>query len=144
MKSDSTEINQFRVTEGEGASTDADGMNGNFTFKVGDAIVQVSSVQNSPEGWNHVICAAFEHPKSNIISRLTAQQPRPRMTNGEETMAVKRLFFEDDETVVEYWPKKGSFLPMSLHARHLWQRIHSDVATPENALKKSVQGEGRN
>lgn len=136
MKKDTAHLDQYRVTEGEGATTPEDGCNGHFKFKIGDAIIQVNASDRDIEGWEHVICAAFEKPKSNIISRLTAQEPEPRAPNMEETFAIKRLFWDDDESVCEYIPAKGSGMPMCMNARHLWRRTYSDFPMP---VKKKVE-----
>jgi hypothetical protein len=136
MKKDSTHLNQFRIKEGEGATTDADGLNGNFKFALAGVIVQVSSSETEIEGYEHLIAVAFDKPQSSIISRLTAKDPVPRCLTNEEKMQVKRLFWEDDECVVEYLPAKGSQMPFHFTATHLWRRTFSEFPMPIRQKKE--------
>lgn len=130
MKKDSTHINAYRVTEGEGATNDADGLNGNFTFKLKDAIVQVSFAGDEIPGWEHAVAVCFDKPSSSIISRFTSKEPEPRCPTNEEIMHIKRLFFDDDEAVVEIIPAKGNQTPWHPIARHLWHRTFSEFPMP--------------
>jgi len=131
MKKDASHLEPFRVTEGEGATTSEAGMSGNFSFKLKDAIVQVSFAGDEIEGWEHAIAVCFDKPQSNIISRLTStKEPEPRCPTNEEIMHIKRLFWEDDEAVVEIFPAKGNKTPWHTIARHLWRRTYSDFPMP--------------
>lgn len=130
MKKSAEHLSKFRVKDGEAATTDADGMSGNFTFKINDALMQVSS-EEDVSGWNHLIVVAFDKSQSSIISRLTARQSEPRCPTNEEVMHVKRLFFDDEELCVEFVPSKGCQVPWHHIARHVWCRTFSEFPTPK-------------
>jgi len=138
MKQDTSHLDSFRVTTGEGATNSSDGCKGNFKFKLNDAIVQVSFDDEAIGGWEHAVAVAFDKPQSSIISRLTAKDPVPRTPTNEEIMYVKRLFWEDEESVCEIIPAKGNETPWHHIARHLWKRTYSDFPMP---VKQSVEAE---
>ena len=45
-------------------------------------------------------------------------------------IAVRSMFFEDTETVVEFWPGEGEAMKFDPAARHLWQRTYSAFPMP--------------
>jgi hypothetical protein len=104
--------NRFRVRSGRMASTDEYGNNGMFVLpqKGGpDLVVQVS------DGglWDHV-------------SVSTAS----RTPTWEEMCLVKRLFFRDDEAVIQYHPPESDYVNCHSHCLHLWRPQRAEIPLP--------------
>ena len=48
-----------------------------------------------------------------------------------ETMAkVKELFFEDEEEVIQYHPKKSEYVNLHENCLHMWRPVNRNIITP--------------
>ena len=107
------QANRHRIREGDMATTDADGNNGAFRLpqKGGPALLVVAS---DGGGWDHV-------------SVSTAA----RCPTWEEMCLVKRLFFRDDEVVIQYHPAEGEgYINNHPHCLHLWRPQSAEIPLP--------------
>jgi hypothetical protein len=57
-----------------------------------------------------------------------------RCPKWEEMAFVKNLFWPDDETVVQFHPKKSAYINCHPHVLHLWRRIGEDIELPPGIL----------
>lgn len=57
-------------------------------------------------GWDHVSVSPYNHA---------------RTPTWEEMCEIKEMFFEDEEEVVEYHPKKSEYVNISKHCLHMWR-----------------------
>jgi hypothetical protein len=104
--------NRFRVRRGLTASTDDLGNNGMFVLpqKGGPDLV----IQASDGGlWDHV-----------SVSTAT------RCPTWEEMCLVKRLFFRDDEAVLQYHPPESEYVNFHSFCLHLWRPQAVPVPLP--------------
>jgi hypothetical protein len=85
----------------------------------GEGLKIISSAGDDPEadGWEHV---------SVSIKR--------RNPNWEEMCFVKNLFFEDEETVVQFHPPKSSYVNNHEHCLHLWRYTKTEFPRPPTIL----------
>jgi len=104
--------NRYRVLYGKMASDDSAGNNGAFKFinSIGEQIFAVSSCGM---GWEHV-----------SVSLST------RCPTWEEMCMVKRLFWDDDDCVVQYHPPKSEYVNCHPYCLHLWRQIGKEFQLP--------------
>jgi len=104
-------LERKRIIAGELGSTAAFGMAGAFllTYKNKRFFV----ISSSGGGWEHV---SVSH--------------KNRTPTWEEMCFVKDLFWEDEEIVIQYHPKKSEYVNNCKTALHLWKPIGIDLPTP--------------
>jgi len=69
------------------------------------------------QGWEHV-----------SVSLAT------RIPTWDEMCLVKELFWRDDETVLQFHPKKAEYVNFDPHVLHLWKRDGVDAELPPMQL----------
>ena len=70
-------------------------------------------------GWDHVSVRAEKKNKS-------------RIPNWKEMCIVKDLFWKEDDTVVQFHPKKNNYINNHPHVLHLWH--HDSIIEPNIKL----------
>jgi hypothetical protein len=86
----------------------------NGSFEIGDLRV----IASSGGGWEHV-----------SVSLTSKRIPR-----WVEMCKVKDLFFEDEETVVQYHPKKAEYVNNVSYVLHLWKKKGSEFELPPSLM----------
>jgi hypothetical protein len=89
------------------------------------------------------VCGYFEYRGLSIIASDGAEWPfdgppwehvsvsRPdRCPTWDEMCAVKRLFWSDDECVVQFHPPRSQYVNFHAHCLHLWKPIGVEIALP--------------
>lgn len=56
---------------------------------------------------------------------------RKRTPSWDEMCKVKDMFFNDDETVVQYHPKKSEYVNTHEHCLHLWKKQGVEFELPK-------------
>ena len=69
------------------------------------------------EGWEHV-SVSIEH----------------RIPNWEEMCFVKDLFWEEEETVAQYHPRRSAYVNCHPHCLHLWKPMGMEYDLPGEHL----------
>lgn len=118
-------LNAGRVRAGHYASSEIDGNNGAFHIigPNGAALTIIASdATNDPgrddtQGWEHV----------------SVSLPN-RCPNWPEMCAVKALFWEPEETVVQFHPPESSYISNHPHCLHLWRDSRRGHALPPSIL----------
>lgn len=93
------------------------GNSGNGVFKVYVHGVGFNVVASDGGGWDHV---------SVTLSSKNAH----RCPTWEEMCAIKDMFFEDEESCVQYHPKKSEYVDAHPYCLHLWRPNDHEVKTP--------------
>ena len=70
-------------------------------------------------GWEHLSVHAIGLNKE------------PRLPNYIEMCYVKDLFWNDEDTVVQFHPKKSQYVNLHSYTLHLWRSIDKEFPTPE-------------
>jgi hypothetical protein len=107
-------LNPYRVRHP--LSTDAgDQHNGAFLIPLrGDKILVIAS---DGLGWDHVsVSLAYRCP------------------TWLEMKAIKELFFEDHECVLQYHPPKLANISIHDYCLHMWRPQHEEIPMPESIL----------
>lgn len=99
----------------------ADGFNGLFEFNIERFPVRViaSDGQHGGEGWKHV----------SVSIRLSRNPPPWSVM-----CAVKELFWEPEETVMQLHPPKSTWINNHPGCLHLWQPTNEKIPLPPSIL----------
>ena len=111
---DLTYIEHYRQRADERRIYGANGDAGNGVFKVYVSGKSFFCIASNGGGWEHV-----------SISRRNGKLP-----TWEEMCAIKDMFFEDEETVVQYHPKKSEYVNFHEGCLHLWRPTSEQMPTP--------------
>lgn len=107
-------LERYRVTDGVMGSSKADGKNGAFQFPWRGAYY--TAVCSDGKGWMHV-----------SISRDGAN----RCPSWEIMCEMKDLFFEPEDTVVQFHPAKDDYVNVHPHCLHLWKWLEGEFPKPD-------------
>ncbi|SDX88029.1 DUF7694 domain-containing protein [Tepidimicrobium xylanilyticum] len=55
---------------------------------------------------------------------------RNKVPTWDEMYMVKDIFFEDEEVVVQYHPRKSEYVNIHPYTLHLWRPINKEIPTP--------------
>jgi hypothetical protein len=96
-------IEKFRIKKGPLASHPGYGFNGFFLIPYRGTILKV--LVSDGGGWDHV-----------SVSTET------RIPTFTELSFIKDLFWEEQETVIHYFPKKSEYVNYHPYVLHLWKK----------------------
>lgn len=121
-------VEKFRIREGELGSDSSHGNNGMFIIvrkfndisrRLGPDVripVTLVVVCSDGEGWDHISVHVDVNP--------------PRLPTWDEMCYIKNLFFKDDETVVQFHPKKSEYVNCYEYTLHLWKPHNIEIQLP--------------
>lgn len=90
---------------------------GSFSFPYRSSTLTVVASDGSTVGWDHVSVSLKNRPP-----------------NWEEMCFIKSLFFDDDETVIQFHPKKSEYINLHPHVLHIWKKFGEDHELPSRIL----------
>jgi hypothetical protein len=102
-----------RIRVGKLGSSDAAGNNGAFVLRgviPGDVAVAIAS---DGGGWEHVSVSL-----------------RDRCPTWDEMAAVAALFWDADDTVIQFRPPAADYVNHHPHCLHWWRPTHADLPRP--------------
>lgn len=106
-------LDKWRLDVRKYCGSNGDDKNGAFKIFVnGRAIFCIAS---NGRGWEHVSVS----PKN-----------QKRCPTWEEMCAVKNLFFEPEETVIQFHPAQSQYVDQHQYCLHLWRPIEQEIPTP--------------
>ena len=97
-------------------SDDSIGNNGFFIFNYAGYEVRVQA--SNGLGWEH--CSVTIN--------------RNRTPSWDIMCKVKELFWDDEDTVLQYHPPKSKYINLHNYCLHLWKPIDFDIPVPEKIL----------
>ncbi len=115
MRQFNNDIERWRVKIGPMASSTIDGNNGAFKVTVGNKGLTV--VASDGMGWDHV-----------SVSRPD------RCPTWDEMCAIKDLFFDPEEWVVQYHPAHSAYIEDHPYCLHLWRPQNAELPQPEQIM----------
>lgn len=110
---------RYRVRNGALGSDPEDGNNGAFSIPSPDAKLRFYVIASDGEGWEHV----------SISIRDKQRCPR-----WEEMCYIKRLFWDDEDCVVQFHPPRSEYVNRHPFTLHLWRPTSADLPRPCTAL----------
>lgn len=118
MKKNNQKIERYRVKSGRFRSTEEYGNNGIFlvTRPKNKSLVCIAS---DGEGWEHV----------SVTYKYLNKCP-----SWEAMCLIKDLFWDEDETVIQYHPPKSDYVNMHPYVLHLWKPIDIDLPRPPKKM----------
>ncbi len=115
MKTELSKIlEQGRLTSGRMASNPNSGPNGFFIIKGPKG--SLSIISSNGTGWEHV--------------SISTTKDKKKIPSWKEMCFVKELFWEDDECVIQYHPKKTEYINIHSGVLHLWKPINQEIPMP--------------
>lgn len=103
-----------RVRHGPMASDDSFGNNGAFYLRRNGVVF--FCIASDGGGWEHV--------------SVRVLYPKPRVCTWEEMQWVKEQWWTDEETVVQYHPRKADYVNCHPDVLHLWRPTERILPTP--------------
>ena len=129
-----TEINKHRERNGRFGTDDSDGFNGLFWMWIGNERLRI--IASDGLGWKHV----------SVTRRDSARVP-----TWEMMCAVKDLFWEETDWVVQFHPPKSEYVNNHPGCLHLWQPTEQKLPVPDSILvgikgatRKEIQASAAN
>ena len=111
----------YRITKGNEliSSTEEDGNNGSFRIPQGLKhhyyYVRVSDMG----GWEH-ISVSVKNEAADMV----------RTPYWSEMCAIKDMFFEKHEVVIQYHPAEEDYVNIHKHVLHLWRPTDQEIPKP--------------
>ena len=116
-KTPPAEIEGYRIWGGQFGSKPGD-MHGCFEIEASDGtMVIMSSGSDSHFGWEHVSVSLPNRPPT-----------------WDEMCLIKNLFWQEDETVVQFHPAKEDYVNHHPHCLHLWRPLRRPLPRPPTIL----------
>lgn len=106
---------RYRLTSGPLGSTAELGNNGAFRVPIGSQYAHVIASDGS--GWEHVSVSL-----------------RTRCPTWQEMCKVKALFWDDEDVVIQYHPRKSEYVTNCDTCLHLWRPTLGEIPTPPPSL----------
>jgi hypothetical protein len=115
------EKNRFKV--GAFASSKADGNNGVFIIPIeNNYYFQV--IVSDGLGWEHVsVC---------VIHAMN--ESKGRIPTWNEMCKIKQLFWDKEDTVIQYHPAESEYVNNHPNVLHLWRPVDQQIPTPPAEL----------
>lgn len=114
---DLTTLDKYRQRKDELRIYGENGDNGNGIFKVFVNGKSFYVVASNGGGWEHVSVSPCN------IKRKTCP-------TWDDMCAIKDLFFDPEETVVQYHPPKSDYVNMHPYCLHLWRPTTTEIPRP--------------
>jgi len=108
-------VNKGRVRSGLMKSTDDLGFNGCFELRVTERQVPVKCIASNGMFWQHV-----------SVSQLNSSHP----PTWNVMNAVKDLFWEPEDVVMQLHPKKSDYVNIHPGVLHLWRPLKEAIPIP--------------
>ena len=107
---------EYRIKDGSRLSSDASfGSNGAFLIpKDGRLLLAIAS---DGMGWDHVSVSL-----------------KNRVPSWEEMQFVKNLFWNEEETVMQFHPKKSEYVNNHPYCLHMWKPHDKEIELPPSIL----------
>lgn len=108
-------LERYRVRKGALASDESYGMNGFFVIPYKTKLIKVMS--SDQQGWDHV-SVSLEH----------------RIPTWDEMCYIKNLFFDPDETVIQFHPAFKDYINVHPYVLHMWRKHGFEYPMPPKEM----------
>ena len=120
-----------RLHQGPLASDFTDGNNGAFALSSPHPGRVLFCIASDGEGWEHV------------STRAVTSNDRSHTPTWDEMCYVKRLFWDDEDAVVQYHPPRSMYVNFHPNVLHLWRPVGLSVPIPPPELVGPLAEEAR-
>lgn len=127
MRDLNASVGKCRVTRGEMATSPEVGNYGAFRVPLGGkAVAMIIAADGDESGWEHV---------SVHVRYLDRNGKRHMRTpTWDEMCLIKGLFFEPEETVIQFHPPASDYVNHHPHCLHLWRPEGVEIPAPPTVL----------
>lgn len=110
---------QYRILSGPLGSDESFGNNGAFILPIQNGKDRMVAIASDGEGWEHV-SVSFKH----------------RCPNWDEMCKVKKMFWDDEDIVIQIHPPKSQYVNNHQNCLHLWRKCGTNkfLEMPPKAL----------
>lgn len=133
MKTDWTHLEGWRVTSGP-YRTDTGQDYGQFLILLESGVALCVIATSGADGDNPVEVEAGQWEHVSVHARQPSIRPpfteTQRTPTWDEMCAVKALFWEPGECVIQYHPPAEDYVNTHAHVLHLWRPKHKDIPLP--------------
>lgn len=109
--------NQYRLLTGRFGSTDSYGNNGAFFVPLRPGCTPLRIIASDQLGWEHV-SVSFPH----------------RCPTWDEMHAVKELFWDAEDCVIQYHPPRSEYVNNHPFCLHLWRPVDQSIPQPPSYM----------
>lgn len=106
-----SKVKKARIRKGPMASVDSYGNNGFFEFKIKKIVLIV--IASDELGWDHV--------SVSLVGRCPTWR---------EMCIIKDLFFDPEETVIQFHPPVSVYINDNPYTLHLWRKQNEEIELP--------------
>lgn len=110
--------NKDRIRKGPLASDDSYGNNGAF-YTYFNPTMGLQIIASDQCGWEHV-----------SVTAIVRKNTYPRTPTWREMCKVKNLFWDEEDVVVQFHPRKSEYVDNHKYCLHLWRKKGVDIETP--------------
>ena len=114
--------NRNRIRKGLLASHEDNGNNGAFSFFFSPK-VELRCIASDGEGWEHVSVIAYIQGGNYM-----------RTPSWGEMCKIKEMFWDDEDVIIQFHPKKSEYVNNHDYCLHLWREIGVEYKTPPTEL----------
>lgn len=114
--------NKNRVRKGPMITDDSFENNGYFIFDFNPK-VRLQVIASDGMGWEHV----------SVVAIIEAGKFM-RAPTWNEMCKVKDLFWDEEDVVVQFHPRKSEYVDNHKYCLHLWRKVDSEFETPPTEL----------
>lgn len=111
---------KYRVIIGKLATDSSYGNNGLFVVPLSNR-TKATVIASDGEGWEHA-------------SVVITSDGKQRTATWYEMCKIKEMFWSDDETVVQFHPKKTEYVNNHKYCLHLWKQVGVEIQLPNSIL----------
>lgn len=113
---------KYRAIIGQVGSNDC-GNNGLFIIPSRTRNYDLYTIVSDGEGWEHVSIHAWDKKKKKEYTPL-----------WDEMCQMKDLFWDEDDVVIQYHPRKEDYVNNHPNVLHLWRPTEVKIPTPPTIL----------
>lgn len=111
----------YRVLDGQFGTNQHDGNNGLFLIPSGSDLFQC--IVSDGMGWEHV-----------SVTVRTKNRSKYSLPTWTQMCWIKELFWNDEDTVVQYHPRKSEYVNNHSFVLHLWRPSREELPRPDSRL----------
>lgn len=112
-------------------SSMADGNNGVFRIESPEPGWHLVLIASDGGEWEHVSVHAHRIRPGEVVTSLRpVRVPQLRTPTWKEMAYVKALYWDDEDTVVQFHPRKSEYVNNHPHVLHLWRPTDSEIPCP--------------
>lgn len=111
------------------ASTSADGNNGVFRLLSPEPGWDLWVIVSDGDGWEHV----------SVHVTRSEDSKKMRTPNWKEMCFVKDTFWDGEDEVIQFHPKKSEYVNCHPYTLHLWRPIGTEIPRPNPTMVGPVR-----